>query len=137
LGRATGIQYTLLQIIRSTAELSYGPAGGTVTRFQESLRGLGELEQEESRRATEYLDGLAMRLRSFAMDTRVVWNERPATAMLNDASAHRADLIALATRGRGGLKRLVLGSVADRVLRGANTAILVYRPTDDSASTEQ
>jgi nucleotide-binding universal stress UspA family protein len=31
------------------------------------------------------------------------------------------------------LKRLILGSVADKVLRGADTPLLMYRPTDDPA----
>ena len=133
--RAADVAYTLLQVIRSTAELSYGPAGGTITGFQESLKKLRELERQESERAQSYLDRLAERLRgrSFDVKTRVVWNERPATAILDDASAHCVDLIALATRGRGGLKRFVLGSVADKVLRGADSAVLVYRPSDESA----
>ena len=39
--------------------------------------------------------------------------------------------------GRGGLKRLLLGSVADKVLRGATTPVLVYRPVDRSAPAEK
>ena len=38
------------------------------------------------------------------------------------------DLIAVATHGRGGLPRLVLGSVADKVLRAASVPILVVCP---------
>ena len=53
-----------------------------------------------------------------------------------DASVHPTDLIALATRGRGGLKRLVLGSVADKVLRGANVAVMVYRPGDEAVAAQ-
>jgi nucleotide-binding universal stress UspA family protein len=37
-------------------------------------------------------------------------------------------MIALATHGRGGVKRLALGSVADKVVRSAPRPILVYRP---------
>jgi nucleotide-binding universal stress UspA family protein len=67
------------------------------------------------------------------VQTRVVSHEQPAAAILNDASAHGADLVALATHGRGGLKRLLLGSVADKVLRGGTTPVLVCRPVDKSA----
>ena len=45
------------------------------------------------------------------------------------AEAHRCDLIAMATRGRGGVQRLFLGSVADKVIRGAATPVLVVNPT--------
>ncbi len=130
--------YTLLQNVIPVAELSYGPAGGRVTGFRESLKELQELETQESKRAQEYLEPLAQRLRtrSFAVNTRVTLSERTATAILDEASANGADLIALATRGRGGLKRLMLGSVADKVLRGAATPVLIYRPTGAAASEE-
>lgn len=36
----------------------------------------------------------------------------------------------MATHGRGGFKRLVLGSVTDEVLRGAKVPVLVYRKQD-------
>lgn len=43
--------------------------------------------------------------------------------------AHRQpiDLIVMATHGRSGLRRWVYGSVADKVLRGANLPILLVR----------
>jgi len=39
-----------------------------------------------------------------------------------------AGLIALATHGAGGLERLMVGSVADKVIRGATTPVLIVRP---------
>ena len=44
------------------------------------------------------------------------------------AEAHQCDLIAMATRGRGGVQRLFLGSVADKVIRGAAIPVLVVNP---------
>jgi len=38
-------------------------------------------------------------------------------------------MVALATHGRGGVRRLVLGSVADKLIRGAEQPVLVVRPT--------
>ena len=46
----------------------------------------------------------------------LVAGSRPATAILDVAEQEQVDLIMLATHGRGGLDRLVVGSVADRVL---------------------
>ena len=51
----------------------------------------------------------------------------------NEAQKNAVDLIAVATQGRGGIKRLFLGSVADKVVRGAATPVLVYRPVDKLA----
>ncbi len=48
------------------------------------------------------------------------------------AKTCHADLVALATHGRGGLQRLLLGSVADKVLRAAGVPLLVHHPmTED------
>lgn len=123
------LEYSLLRVVVPVAELSYGPAGGVITGLRESLEQLQELEQAELRRAHEYVEQIAERLGalSLTVNTRVIANDRPATAILDDASVHRVDLIALATHGSGGLKRMVLGSVADKVLRGADTAVLIYR----------
>ncbi len=54
---------------------------------------------------------------------------QPASAILEEAEANHAKLIALATHGRRGLSRLLLGSVADKLVRGAATPVLVYRPS--------
>jgi nucleotide-binding universal stress UspA family protein len=60
---------------------------------------------------------------------RVVLDRQPtAKAILSYAKTHDADLIALATRGRGGLARLLRGSVTDQVVRGASVPVLVLRP---------
>ena len=49
----------------------------------------------------------------------------PVEALLSYGSAHAIDLVVLATHGRGGFNRLVLGSVAERLLRLAPTPVLM------------
>ncbi|MEX2110269.1 MAG: universal stress protein [Gemmatimonadaceae bacterium] len=44
------------------------------------------------------------------------------------AARERADLIAIATHGRGGVARMVRGSVADAITRSSPTSMLVFRP---------
>jgi nucleotide-binding universal stress UspA family protein len=51
-----------------------------------------------------------------------------ARTILAVAKAREADLIAMTTHGRGA-SRVVLGSVADKVLRGAHLPMLLYHPT--------
>jgi nucleotide-binding universal stress UspA family protein len=46
---------------------------------------------------------------------------------------HAMQLIALATHGRRGLGRLLLGSVADKALRGASVPVLLRRSVEDSS----
>lgn len=51
----------------------------------------------------------------------------PASCILDTARAEGADLIAMATHGRSGISRWVLGSVTEKVLRGADVPLLVVR----------
>jgi nucleotide-binding universal stress UspA family protein len=51
----------------------------------------------------------------------------PAQGILEFAAEAGVDLIAMATRGRGGVSRLVLGSVADKVIRGGTVPVLFHR----------
>lgn len=79
--------------------------------------------------ASGYLAGLTVRVPGLsAAVAHVVADWPPAVAILADADANSIDLIALETRGRSGLARLFLGSVADKVVRGATVPVLLRRP---------
>jgi nucleotide-binding universal stress UspA family protein len=140
LGAATQAEYTLLRVVQPMIPGGHIPAIAKVSGLREPLlKQLQALHRRDWTEAQEYLERVAERLRArgLTVQTRVVSQERAATAILEDASAHGADLIALATHGRGGPKRLLLGSVADKVLRGAATPVLVHRPVDKSAPVEK
>lgn len=52
----------------------------------------------------------------------------PATEIVRFAERNGCDLIVMGTHGRSGIKRLVLGSVAETVVRHAPCSVLVVRP---------
>lgn len=52
---------------------------------------------------------------------------RPSAAIVQDAKTRQTDLIVMGTHGRGGFAHLVLGSVAERVLRTAPCPVLTVR----------
>ncbi|MGH7767425.1 MAG: universal stress protein [Candidatus Binatia bacterium] len=52
----------------------------------------------------------------------------PFEAILDTAEATRADLIVLATHGRTGIKRLIIGNVAEKVVRHAPCPVLILKP---------
>jgi nucleotide-binding universal stress UspA family protein len=60
----------------------------------------------------------------------IVADSLPATAISTVADAERADFIALGTHGRGGLQRLVIGSVAEAVIREAHVPVLTIRSAE-------
>jgi nucleotide-binding universal stress UspA family protein len=85
--------------------------------------------------ARRYLDGVARRLIAAGarVQASVLVASDVASAVLNFARDANADVIALATHGRSGLKRLALGSVADRLVRVATTPVLILRPRETVA----
>ena len=48
--------------------------------------------------------------------------------ILDAAETHRIDLIVLATHGRTGVKRLLIGNVAEKVVRHASCPVLTVKP---------
>jgi nucleotide-binding universal stress UspA family protein len=69
----------------------------------------------------------SLREKGIAVKRCLVARAHPATAILEEAETGGYDLLALATRGRRGLPRLFLGSVADKVVRGTPIPVLVHR----------
>lgn len=53
----------------------------------------------------------------------------PFYLILETAKTHQADMIIMGTQGRTGLSHILLGSVAERVVRQAPCPVLVVRPT--------
>jgi nucleotide-binding universal stress UspA family protein len=87
--------------------------------------------------AVEHLNSLAERLADKGIRVRTgIRFGPPPKAILAAADKWNVDLIAMATHGWSGLRRLVLGSVAETVLRAARvpvlmvpTAVLAASPT--------
>jgi nucleotide-binding universal stress UspA family protein len=60
----------------------------------------------------------------------------PVAEIVNFAEVEQVNLVAMATHGRTGLHRLVLGSVAAGVLQRLRVPVLLVRPFDDLTSGE-
>jgi nucleotide-binding universal stress UspA family protein len=85
---------------------------------------------EAVREAEEYLAAVRARLAEAGIDEidTSVWYGAPAEAIVEAARYRTVDLIVMSSHGRSGLGRLVLGSVAETVLRGTRVPILLIRP---------
>jgi len=84
-----------------------------------------ELVEQVRGSARETLQGMLSRLGESG-DVLVPEGE-PVTAVLDAARTLPADLIVLATRGRTGISRMVLGSVAERIIAVAPCSVLAVR----------
>ena len=82
--------------------------------------------------ATSYLSTVAGWLRfedSRRPVTTCVWYGSPARAIVDTADTRRANLIVMSTHGRCGLRRMVLGSIAESVSRATSIPVLLV-PAD-------
>jgi nucleotide-binding universal stress UspA family protein len=96
------------------------------------------LAPEFRKRALERLDAFVALSRTEGARTRFsVAEGAPVSAILEAAESERASLVCLGTHGREGVERLVLGSVAEKVLRKARCPVLtVSEPGDERAPKE-
>jgi nucleotide-binding universal stress UspA family protein len=80
-------------------------------------------------RMQEYLAKIVDRLKveGVTAEIETLAGDDPAEVLLERAGRGDVDLIALTTHGRGGLSRWAYGSVADRLIRHADTPVLVLR----------
>lgn len=80
----------------------------------------------------EYVTEVAERVKAQGVKdvTTSVWYGPAAYAIVEGARLYKADVIAMTTHGRSGLGRLILGSVAESVLRGTTTPILLVRAAE-------
>ncbi len=108
--------------------LSVTPMMRGVARPVVDLRPDGEERQRVEQELKEYLRKVASRLESVAAEVEVtVRSGRPADEILTFADNVGADLIAMTTHGRSGIRDWIFGSVADRILRGATCPVLLVR----------
>lgn len=128
LARLWTSEIALLQVVPPVL-LSTDPALPLPSAYDE------ELTATCRRQAQDYIDGIGERLRSQGVRISgaavIGWNA--AGSILEVASPERVAAVVIATHGRGGLRRLALGSVADKVVRAADVPVLVCRPAGSRA----
>ena len=127
-----GAAVTLLRATTPPETLLAATAqGGTVVEPPIDPTPVVEAEEED---AENYLRAVADRLRRDGVTIDAEHSEGdPAQTILSRARELPADLIAMTTHGRGGLGRVVFGSVADEVLRHASCPVLLVRIPEDEA----
>lgn len=90
---------------------------------------LDQWHMDHRNREEGYLEQQASWLRDRGVTVTTELREGDVVKELKDATSH-ADLVVLATHGRGGLERAWLGSVADSLVRTVETPLLLIRPAE-------
>lgn len=111
----------LLRVVEPVSAITGLGTGGVVGPDALLLR---QLE------AKQYLAEVARQLEARGLRVRTLLGLGvPELEILEVAKAERADLIAMSTHGRRGVRRAVFGSVAEEVLRSAAVPVLLIRMT--------
>jgi nucleotide-binding universal stress UspA family protein len=85
-----------------------------------------ELVEQARSAADTVLSAMVERFGAKDAERRITVGDA-AAAVLRTADEVGADLVVVATHGRSGIKRMALGSVAEKVVRGAHCSVLVAR----------
>lgn len=118
LARLFGAQLTLFRAVRSPL----GPSSPYIPHAAALDREAVDEWEAEARR---YVESRAASIDGVDVAVRVDTTYHPARAILEAAAAEEADLLAVGTHRDSRLARAVLGSVADKVVRGAGIPVLV------------
>lgn len=99
----------------------------------DKARYLDTLIAQGERSSRIYLKEIADRLSGLSV-TCTVERGRPAEAIIERAAADKGTLITMATHGRSGINRWLLGSVAEKVLRGTANPLFLVRGNEEGTA---
>jgi nucleotide-binding universal stress UspA family protein len=97
---------------------------------------LDQLAEDETRRRREYLEKIAPSFANGQIDCRIL-KGNPESSIVEYAAQNPAATIAMATHGRSGLNRWLLGSVAEKVLRSTSNPLLLIRSMPTAVTEQQ
>jgi nucleotide-binding universal stress UspA family protein len=127
------LEYVLLEVVTSGfVELAPPGLSGLADdmAIPDAYSGLPDIARARAA-AEQRLNGVADRLRAQgakSVRVRVVEAADPAAAINRAVREELADFVAMSTRGSSGLKRFVLGSVAEKVVRESVVPVLLVTP---------
>lgn len=96
---------------------------------ESSVEGVSDMLEREGNAALDEVETVATE-RSVPVE-RIQLDGSPAREIVRYAEEADCDLIVMGTHGRGGIDRLLLGSVAERVVRSSNVPVLTVRVGDN------
>lgn len=102
--------------------------GSRVIDVPETLETSGQALDRVQTGAEDYLHQISLRFHPVHPEVRVLVGDDVEEELAAIARENQIDLIAMASHGRTGLGRLVLGSHADRMLKQGVAPVMIVRP---------
>ncbi len=119
IARATGAELILVQVVQ--APLGQTPEAGQAEE-EKAFR-------ETAAQARAYLGMVATRVGAAGVRSRfVVLEGAPAPGILGFAHDEDVDIIVMSTHGRSGISKVVMGSVAEKVMLTTKRPVLLVKP---------
>jgi nucleotide-binding universal stress UspA family protein len=116
---ATGAECMVVRVVVPPDRVIASRISDTAAMVHEKL-------EAETHEAEQYLTELPGRINlPESTRTEVITAADTAAAIHRAAEADRSDVVVVGTRGHGGATRLILGSVADKVIRGSQVPVLI------------
>lgn len=125
LASATGAAVTLLTATSPFPVVDAAMGAGTY----QPVSVLNEYEDAQAQAAAEILKAAAQKAEALGVTVKTlhIANAFPADAILENAKSLGCDLICMASHGRRGVKRMLLGSQASEVVSRSTIPVLIVR----------
>ena len=123
IAKLLGAKITLLHVVQILTKV---PQGAMLA--QPVTLGNPEKERKDAAAALEEQSALLDSSLEVSLD--VITSDNVPRGVVQYAEEHGVDLIALSTHGRSGLRRMVLGSAAEGILRHSHVPVLCFPPPE-------
>lgn len=125
LGKLFGASYHVIRVVEYPRAIPSAYLPDIAEENRKYLETATAIAERETHDLVERL-----RAKDLNVEGSTVVSAHVPEGILSTATEGDFDLIAVATHGRGGVRRMVLGSVADKVIRGADLPVLTVRPSE-------
>jgi nucleotide-binding universal stress UspA family protein len=116
LAQIHGASLHALYVVDTTSYASFS--------VESTWEGIGDMLREEGEEVLEVVESMAEG--RVPVETRIMEGS-PSRKIVRYAEQEGCDLITMGTHGRGGIDRLLLGSVAERVIRSSDIPVLTLQ----------
>ena len=124
-----------ISLIRATPPTFFGGSVYGLDHGFDSSQAWSDAVKSQEDEAATYLNAQADRVRATGVTVTITLSiDTGAGAVIEALADSSSTMAVMATHGRGGIKRLVLGSVTDKVIRSSNAPVLVIPASSISES---